>query len=753
MTRKNFWKEFCIAIILAVAFWLLQTQANLLGSLAFGLLVGCLYCHRRFVPAILFVVTGFLQGFYCGLICLCQAVVLVGATWFYSKKGKKINKWRLLLCMVIAHAYYFVYHYQNTLAVKYVLCFLLGLAFGYLCIYAFRAVFVRGLKYKPGADENVCIFIVGTAILRGLALVTFQGVSLTMVLSGFALPLALAVSGGTGAFLVAGCFGLAETLAFGKLTAFAVYFLWTTVGFAFVGTSRFLAVSAMLLTQVATAYFFELFGAGTTFALVGLFCGGVLFCLLPKSVLAKIKTFLGGEETPYSPRQIVNRMRVNFSRRLYNLSEVFFAMERSFKSLTRSVASPAEAVFAISNEIVNVACKDCARRNKCWRENSKTTQNCFETLVNCGMDRGRVSLLDLPTQLTASCVRTGSLLSCVNTEVANYKQYYMVNSSYDNSRALLASVSDGIGKVMLALSNDSKSTVGFDDKKEKELIEQLTFFNVLVKEAVIFCESQDFSVALVVDKKDADKPQIVDVVSRVCSTPLFCCAKEKLFDDRWCMLYFSPSYRFDLSVGLARVAKSGSEISGDTYSFLRLPMGKYLVALCDGMGSGERAEQASSTAIGLVENFYRAGFDNDLIFNCINKLLTAVNSEVFTAVDICVVDLKEGIADFIKLGASAGMVKTKDKVTFIEGASLPVGIVEEVQPTITKRVLRAGDFLLLASDGFWDAFEDKNLPASLFSQCDLTNPETIAHNLLEQCLAQNNGVAKDDTTVIVAKIF
>ena len=182
-------------------------------------------------------------------------------------------------------------------------------------------------------------------------------------------------------------------------------------------------------------------------------------------------------------------------------------------------------------------------------------------------------------------------------------------------------------------------------------------------------------------------------------------------------------------------------------------MGKYLIALCDGMGSGERAEQASATAIGLIENFYRAGFDNDLIFNCINKLLTAVNSEVFTAVDICVVDLKEGIADFIKLGASQGMVKTKESVTFIEGASLPVGIVEEVQPTITKRVVRAGDFILLASDGFWDSFADRESPATLFSQCQLTNPETIAHNLLEQALRASNGVAKDDTTVIVAKVF
>lgn len=103
------------------------------------------------------------------------------------------------------------------------------------------------------------------------------------------------------------------------------------------------------------------------------------------------------------------------------------------------------------------------------------------------------------------------------------------------------------------------------------------------------------------------------------------------------------------------------------------------------MGSGERAEKASATAIGMVENFYRAGFDNDLILDCVNRLLTAAESEVFTAVDICVVDLKDGLADFVKLGAPMGMIKVGDAVNFIEGASLPVGIVEEVKPTITKK--------------------------------------------------------------------
>ena len=45
------------------------------------------------------------------------------------------------------------------------------------------------------------------------------------------------------------------------------------------------------------------------------------------------------------------------------------------------------------------------------------------------------------------------------------------------------------------------------------------------------------------------------------------------------------------------------------------------------------------------------------------------------------------------------------------------------------------------------------LPAMVLRDCKLTNPEVIAHNLLEQALGKTNGTAKDDTTVIVAKVF
>ena len=59
-----------------------------------------------------------------------------------------------------------------------------------------------------------------------------------------------------------------------------------------------------------------------------------------------------------------------------------------------------------------------------------------------------------------------------------------------------------------------------------------------------------------------------------------------------------------------------------------------LFAISDGMGSGDGAAEASAGAISMVENFYRAGFDNAVILSLVNKLLCLTSDDNFTSIDI-----------------------------------------------------------------------------------------------------------------------
>jgi hypothetical protein len=125
------------------------------------------------------------------------------------------------------------------------------------------------------------------------------------------------------------------------------------------------------------------------------------------------------------------------------------------------------------------------------------------------------------------------------------------------------------------------------------------------------------------------------------------------------VMHLKPAPKYDVIFGAAGCAKTGKEISGDTHSLTRISDERFLLALCDGMGSGEAAEKTSSMAISMVENFYRAGFDSETILSGVNRLLNVGGEDNFAALDICAVDLCKGVCDFIKLGAPEGYLKNK----------------------------------------------------------------------------------------------
>ena len=157
--------------------------------------------------------------------------------------------------------------------------------------------------------------------------------------------------------------------------------------------------------------------------------------------------------------------------------------------------------------------------------------------------------------------------------------------------------------------------------------------------------------------------------------------------------------------------------------------------------------------MGIIENFYKAGFDNELILSSANKLLSLGNDEMFSALDLCVVDLRQGVADVIKLGAPVGLVKNNKGIQIIDSGALPLGVLSETKPSIKKLVLSSSDTIILATDGITDSFYSAEDYSNFVNNIEEQNPQKIAEIILKQALKNNGGSALDDMTVIVSKIF
>ena len=88
----------------------------------------------------------------------------------------------------------------------------------------------------------------------------------------------------------------------------------------------------------------------------------------------------------------------------------------------------------------------------------------------------------------------------------------------------------------------------------------------------------------------------------------------------------------------------------------------------------------------------------------------------------------------------------------IAGSSLPLGVLDEMTPSVTKKALAVGDVIVLMSDGVADCFKDPEAVAGVFSNVSLNVPQSIAEVILNKALKIVGNKPKDDMTVLVAKI-
>ena len=85
---------------------------------------------------------------------------------------------------------------------------------------------------------------------------------------------------------------------------------------------------------------------------------------------------------------------------------------------------------------------------------------------------------------------------------------------------------------------------------------------------------------------------------------------------------YSSEDKFVLQVGSAKITKEGNTVSGDCSLQIKLADGKYLLALADGMGTGEKAREYSRITLRLTKQMLSAGFDKEESVSMINAYLS-----------------------------------------------------------------------------------------------------------------------------------
>ena len=738
---------------------LFNSSVNLIVfPFAFGMLYALTWANQKiWILAPAYIVAGaiFSPTLEFSICTLTTVFCLIMPYFIHILCKKNMKKWEFFIYAIVGQTANVVFDILGgVFPVLPFVSIVLGCLFMFACMNVFEAIIIRGFSNKLTSLEIVSLFSIIAILSGGLVMLNISTFSFLKLFASFVILVFAFCSTPTLTLLVASISGLGSVIATNNAVFAMPLILWALAALLFKKRFRAFMVIAVVAVELVAGFYFKLYYSYGYLEILPVLIGCVVFLCLPKNWCKEISVIFNLSKDRMAMKNVVNRNREILHNRLGNLSEIFNDMNLIYRNLIKQGMTIDEVKSLLEQEIKEKICSFCPDRNHCHRTFSDSTKKVFDELITIAFQRGRATLLDIPSFLTSRCKQTTAILGSVNTLTAHYKKYMSMVKDVDTSKVIIADQLLGVSKIMGGLSKEIESNISFDTDRENKILDELTYYNIVCIDAVVVEKDiWTMEVSLVVKTEDAEKPRIIDVVSKVCGKKMALYETFPSTRPSYTVLNLKTAPKYDCLFGVCQRKKNGSEVSGDTYSIVKLGGDKILFAISDGMGSGEKAERTSELSISLVENFYKAGFDNDIILSTVNKLLNLHKEEIFSAMDICILDQKGGLLDFVKMASPNSYILNDDECKTIETGALPMGIVDDAEPLIRKNVVAAKDIVVLLSDGVSDSFGGTEELVECLKSIKTKNPQEFADQLVERALACNNGYAVDDMSVIAIKVL
>ena len=592
---------------------------------------------------------------------------------------------------------------------------------------AMNALIKKCLKCRLKTEE--LLFSVVFLVFVGVGACRLLGLNAYMGIAFFILLVFAYVTKDATALLCAFVLALPTTLVFGA--SIGRFFLYAVAVVTFAKAGRILPCLALLCVFFLFAYVDGLFYYPTNVlvsAILSITLPTLLFVVFPTPLLRAMENKLVFYREKHLSRVAINRNRASIGKQLFEIASVFREIETTFTSLSSNEAE-ASAKEYIRTCVIEECCKGCSQFRACSRKEMDLD---VAKLIEVGCLKGKTSLIDVPKRLSDYCINQSNVLYAVNKQLGDYKKYMLETENASSGRALLARQAQGVNEILRNLALEQSEPIRMYTDKEKTLTLALMKAGIVCSEVLIYSEEENFTVSLITFGR-ADVKKIAVITSQTLHENMMIAERIALSHDKYCCILRKKPI-FDAAFGVASTKKTGESVCGDTHSVIKIDERRFMVALSDGMGSGEYASRISESTVSLLESFYKAKIPSDTVLSTVNKLLTFNREEAFACVDIAIVDLDDGKA-------------------VLEGESLPLGILNSLHPDTSSYTLQENDVLLFLSDGITGAFGSTSDLYETLKTIPIHNPQQLADTLLSSALQAYGGVAKDDMTAIAVRLY
>lgn len=468
----------------------------------------------------------------------------------------------------------------------------------------------------------------------------------------------------------------------------------------------------------------------------------VVFCAVPEQVRTLLS--IPADAAREDEARALARQKDDLRRDMRALSDVFADLAASYVHSGPAMPSESEMVAHLRERL----CENCPSYSSCWSGGNGTAYRLLCQLLGLafsGATPGEET--ELPAEIGRQCRRAaqisrrvGALLSSFEmrrrTEIKRARLTALMSAQFEQARALLQRAGELIGtggQIDPALAMIGRSAL------EKEGL-RAEYVYAIGGQTPEICARLAY-----MRNSDAALRRAAHSIGTETGTHYTYTAGPQN------EVHFTPQPRWQIKTGWRSVPGHKDCPNGDSRIATRLADGRLLLALSDGMGSGTRAGQESAETLRLITRFLRSGMEPCAAIDAINELMLLRSGEdMFSTVDLCLVDSSGSSAEFIKLGACRSYLMRAGAIVRLEGGRLPLGILEEVRPVRRSVPLSKGDLLVMATDGF-ESGDDDEWIVQILRTVSAQPPQTICDTLMHAALSRPRAHI-DDTTVLVFRV-
>ena len=391
------------------------------------------------------------------------------------------------------------------------------------------------------------------------------------------------------------------------------------------------------------------------------------------------------------------------ARRLANVADTLSDIADTVNAVcARQMPPKGENFDFVVEHIARTTCQTCTRRNRCWVRGYATAMDGLYQLKPTLESTGHVEVEDLPGQLSV-CIHPGDLCTAANHGYRLWRSRRQTRARATMLRTALTEQYSALAGALAQLAG-RLGQAGLPDPRREARVVQL--FGELGLDALECSVSSDLagrlSVSVTIARTRFAEEEVTALtgeVSRICRRDLD--IPEITHCRTVTMLHFGERPVFRAEFGAAAHPAKGQTVSGDALEQFCDTSGRAQMLLCDGMGTGRPAAVDGQMAARLTSQLLRAGFAAESAARLVNVALglKSAEQESGATLDLLTVDLYTGRAGLFKAGAAPSFLVRGGVPHMLEGASLPMGVMDSLVGRSTTFGLDAGDWVVLVSDG------------------------------------------------------